>query len=70
MIGRLATARLVSDDAGAPVILDHSLGFSDPQRRTAHGAVLKLAGESAQIILLTCDPSRIEVGGATTVRLG
>jgi len=71
VIGRLATARLVSVDAGAPVVLDDSFGFSDAERRRRLAAVLKLVGADAQIIILTCEPDRFaDIGGATTVRLG
>lgn len=71
VIGRLATARLVSADAGAPVVLDDSLGFSDAERRRRLAAVLKLVGSEAQIIILTCEPERFaDIGGATTVHLG
>lgn len=70
VIGRLATARLVSADEGAPVLLDDSLGFTDAARRRKLAAVLNLVGSTAQIIILTCEPERFaDIGNATTVTL-
>ena len=70
LIGRLACAQLVSADQGAPVILDDTLGFSDPDRLAALGAVLSSVGGSAQVIVLTCQPGRFtSVGSARVVRL-
>ncbi|CAN5365790.1 AAA family ATPase [soil metagenome] len=70
MIGRLATARLVSAKDGAPVILDDSLGFSDPERRRKLAAVINMVGATAQIIILTCEPERFaDIGSARTVAL-
>lgn len=71
LIGRLAVAALVDPSAGAPVILDDAFGFADPERLAALNIVLGTIGESAQVILLTCQPERFaSVGGATTVSLG
>ncbi|WP_453985896.1 AAA family ATPase [Brevibacterium casei] len=71
LIGRLAVASLVDPKAGAPVILDDAFGFADPERLAALNVVLGNVGESAQVILLTCQPERFaSVGGATTVSLG
>lgn len=71
LIGRLAVAALVDPKAGAPVILDDAFGFADPERLAALNVVLGNVGESAQVILLTCQPERFaSVGGATTVSLG
>ena len=68
---RLACAELVAADGGVPVMLDDALGWSDPQRLEAMGAVLARAGESAQVIVLTCFPDRyVHVGGATVIRVG
>ena len=75
VLNRLACAQLVnrSEDArsrGAPVVIDDALGNSDPERRQALGAVLGVVGRDAQVLILTCDPSRYEhVGSATVVRL-
>ena len=70
VITRLACAMIVAPDGGVPVILDDTLGYSDPERLKAMGAVLALAGRSCQVIVMTCYPERYsEVGGATTFRL-
>ena len=70
LIGRLAVAALVDPSAGAPVILDDAFGFADPERLAALNIVLGTIGESAQVILLTCQPERFaSVGGAITVNL-
>jgi hypothetical protein len=71
LIGRLATAQLVSADDGAPVILDDSLGFTDADRRRRLAAVINRVGSTSQIIILTCEPDRFaDIGTARTVRLG
>jgi hypothetical protein len=75
VLNRLACAQLVnrSEDASsrsAPVVIDDALGNSDPERRQSLGAVLGVVGRDAQVLILTCDPSRYEhVGSATIVRL-
>jgi hypothetical protein len=70
VLTRLACAMLVAEDGGVPVMLDDTLGFSDPRRLEAMGAVLSLAGASCQVIVLTCYPDRYRhVGGAKTVSL-
>lgn len=67
---RAAAAMLVSDAGGVPLILDDALGYSDPERQRALGAVLALAGEQCQVILLTCVADRYRhVPGATVLRL-
>lgn len=69
LLGRLAAAQLVAEQ-GAPVILDDALGFADPERLRALALVLHEVGQTAQIILLTCQPSRYAgVGSATVVSL-
>lgn len=70
LLGRLAVARLVDPDRSAPVILDDTLGFADPQRLENLNVVLNAAGKEAQVIVLTCQPERFSsVGGAKTVNL-
>ncbi|MFV0318652.1 MAG: AAA family ATPase [Microthrixaceae bacterium] len=55
---------------GAPVVLDDALGWSDPTRLEAMGAVLSTAANETQVIVLTCTPGRYEsVGGAHVVCL-
>ena len=71
LISRLACAMTVSEDGGAPLILDDALGNTDPERLKLMGAVLARAGKECQIIILTCVPDRYSnVGEATVVRLG
>ncbi|WP_019145495.1 AAA family ATPase [Aeromicrobium massiliense] len=70
LLTRLATARLVDPADGAPVVLDDSLGFSDPDRRRRLATVLALAGRQAQVVVLTCDPDRFaHLGQARFVAL-
>lgn len=70
IITRLACAMSVAEDGGVPVILDDALGYSDPQRIEAMGAVLRAAGSDCQVIILTCDPDRYRhVGAKSVVRL-
>lgn len=59
LIGRVACASLAAKDgAGAPLILDDTLGFSDPERRRGVVKVLNEATVGCQVIVLTCDPDR------------
>ncbi len=70
LVLRVAAAQLVSDDGGVPLLLDDALGYSDAARLEALGAVLALAGERCQVIVLTCMPERYRhVAGARHVRL-
>ena len=71
VILRLACATIVAPDGGVPVILDDVLGYSDPHRLEAMGAVLSEAGRTTQVIVFTCYPDRYrQVGGAHVLRLG
>jgi uncharacterized protein YhaN len=73
VVATLACAILVNPggldgDAGAPVILDDVLGFSDPTRLRRLGPVFAEAAKSAQVILLTASPERYEsIGEATFI---
>jgi DNA repair exonuclease SbcCD ATPase subunit len=68
ILSALAAARLAAD-GGVPLVLDDALGYTDPDRLAALGAVLGTA-DGAQIVVLTCVGERYRhVGGATTVRL-
>ena len=70
LITRLACALLVDPEDGVPVILDDTLGSSDPQRLEGLGAMLSLAGQQVQVIILTCTPERFRhIGDATVIRL-
>ncbi|HEV7887326.1 MAG TPA: AAA family ATPase [Acidimicrobiales bacterium] len=71
VISRLACAAIVAADGGVPVILDDALGWSDGRRLEKLGAVLALAAQQAQVIVLTCLPERYRhVGSANVIRLG
>lgn len=63
VLGRVATARLVGGDDGAPVILDDILGYADPLRRQRVLAMLRQVAREGQvqIIVLTCEPSRFDL---------
>lgn len=67
VIARLACASLVSEHGGAPVILDDALGWSDPARLASMGAAIGLAGDDAQVIILTCTPDRYATAGSAHV---
>ena len=70
IISRLACATIVSEHGGAPVILDDTLGWTDPTRLGAMGAIIGIAGKGCQVIVLTCTPGRYaSVGNAEIVRL-
>ncbi len=60
LITRLACAIAVSEDGGAPLILDDILGYTDPKRLQAMARVLTEAGRQSQIIILTCIPERYQ----------
>lgn len=71
VISRLACAALVAPDGGVPVVLDDALGWSDAKRLEKLGAVLSLAAQDAQVLVLTCLPERYRhVGAAHVVKLG
>ena len=71
VLSRLACATIVSPmDGGAPVMIDDSLGWSDPRRLRGMGAAITAAGKQCQVIVLTCTPGRYShVGSAEVVTL-
>ncbi len=70
ILARLACAVLVDADEGAPVVIDDALGYSDPDRLASMGRVLSTAAGRAQVIVLTCDPTRYaSVTSAKVVQL-
>ena len=71
VLARLACAAIVSPDGGgAPVVLDDTLGWSDPSRLARMGAAIAAAGRECQVIVLTCTPGRYaHVGNAKVVGL-
>lgn len=69
LISRLACARLLGDEGGV-VFFDDALGHTDQGRLERLGAVLRLAAEHTQLVVLTCDGERFRhVGGATRIVL-
>jgi len=70
ILSRLACASIVAGEDGAPVLLDDTLGWTDPRRLAQMAAAIGVAGRHSQIILLTCTPGRFaHVGAATVVHL-
>jgi chromosome segregation ATPase len=68
IITRLAVAMVVGKDgSGVPVIVDDALGYTDPQRLLAMGAILDRAGRDCQVIVLTCQPERYAAVGSAAV---
>ena len=60
----------MAPSGGVPLILDDTLGYSDPSRLASMGTVLEMAGRQTQVIVLTCMPERYRhVAGATTIPL-
>ena len=71
LIFRLACSMIVAKDGGTPLILDDTLGYTDPERLRLMGAVLAKAAKECQIIVFTCVPDRYSnVGEAIVVSLG
>jgi uncharacterized protein YhaN len=70
LLVRLAVAAMVSADGGVPLVLDDALGSTDDDRLEALGAVLRVASQEAQTIVLTCSPERyMHVGAEVVVSL-
>lgn len=69
LASRLAAAMLLGDDGG-PLLLDDTLGHSDPDRLRGLGAMIGASSGQAQVVIFTCQPDRFShVGGAQTLRL-
>ena len=70
LLARLAVAMIVSEDEGVPLILDDTLGYSDPARMQTMAATIGRASEKCQIIILTCSPDRFRgIPGARLERI-
>lgn len=70
LLVRLAAAATVSKEGGVPLVLDDALGSTDEGRLESMGAVLRIASQDVQTIILTCAPERyVHVGAKETVRL-
>lgn len=71
LIFRLACSMIVAQDGGTPVILDDTLGYSDPARLRLMGVVLAQAAKECQIVIFTCTPGRYShIGQASVVSIG
>ena len=71
LIVRLAAAAMVSKEGGVPLVLDDALGSTDQGRIEAMGAVLRIASQGMQTIILTCAPERyVHVGAGVVVGMG
>ncbi|MBK8324854.1 MAG: hypothetical protein IPL06_19785 [Betaproteobacteria bacterium] len=67
---RLAAASMVSKEGGVPLVLDDALGSTDEGRLEAMGAVLRVASQDTQTIILTCAPERyVHVGAQASVAM-
>ncbi len=70
LLVRLAAASIVSKDGGVPLVLDDALGSTDPERFAAMGAVLRIASQGMQTIILTCAPERyVHMGAQASVAM-
>jgi uncharacterized protein YhaN len=70
LLVRLAAASMASKDGGVPLVLDDALGSTDEGRLESMGAVLRIASQDIQTIILTCAPERyVHVGAETMVRM-
>ncbi len=70
LLVRLAAASMVSKDGGVPLVLDDALGSTDDSRIEAMGAVLRIASQNLQTIILTCSPERyVHVGARVSVKM-
>jgi hypothetical protein len=71
LLVRLAAASMVSKDGGVPLVLDDALGSTDESRLEAMGAVLRVASQDIQTIILTCTPERyVHVGADVSAAMG
>jgi len=71
LLVRLAAASMVSKDGGVPLVLDDALGSTDEGRLEAMGAVLRVASQDTQTIILTCSPERyVHVGAQVSAAMG
>lgn len=67
---RLAVASLVDPEDAVPVVLDDTLGHSDPHRLISMAGALESVGSRAQVVLLTATPDRFAgLRAAKTVRI-
>lgn len=67
LIFRSACSMIIAKDGGAPLILDDTLGYTDPDRLRLMGAVLARAAKECQIVIFTCVPDRYDNVGEATI---
>jgi recombinational DNA repair ATPase RecF len=68
LLVRLAAASMVCKDGGVPLVLDDALGSTDEGRLESMGAVLRIASQDIQTIILTSAPERyVHVGAQVSV---
>jgi uncharacterized protein YhaN len=67
MAAAQVVARGTGQPAGVPVVFDDVLGFSDADRLERLVGVLRVVGQDAQILVLTCHPERYRGLGAARV---
>ncbi len=71
LIFRLACSMIVAKNGGTPLILDDTLGYTDPERLKLMGTVLAKAAKECQIVIFTCVPNRYNyIGEASIVAIG
>ena len=70
LLVRLAAASMVSKEGGVPLVLDDALGSTDEGRLESMGAVLRIASQDIQTIILTCAPERyVHVGAQVSAAM-
>ncbi len=70
LIFRLACSIIVAKEGGAPLIMDDTLGYTDPRRLLLMGEVLSQAADECQVVIFTCVPERYRnISKATVVCL-
>lgn len=71
LVLRMAAAQVVArgtgEPLGVPVVFDDVLGFSDADRLERLVGVLRVVGQDAQVLMLTCHPERYRGLGAARV---
>jgi hypothetical protein len=66
----VARKGMVSKDGGVPLVLDDALGSTDEGRFESMGAVLRIASQDIQTIILTCAPERyVHVGAQVSAAM-
>ena len=62
--------RAMTFEGGVPLVLDDALGSTDEGRFESMGAVLRIASQDIQTIILTCAPERyVHVGAQVSAAI-